>query len=79
MVVNEIWSKPDTSLAGIAIMLIPIMARRTLMRPSLSDIQPDRMRPEALPNAPTTNPPTNHGTLDSCAPNATITNAPKTM
>ena len=30
------------------------MVRSTLMRPSLSDIQPERMRPEALPKAPTT-------------------------
>ena len=38
----------------MATMEMPIMARSTLMRPSLSDIQPERMRPEALPNAPTT-------------------------
>ena len=40
--------------AGMAIMEMPIITRSTLMRPSLSDIQPDRIRPEALPKAPTT-------------------------
>ena len=38
----------------MATMQMPIMVRSTLMRPSRSDIQPDRIRPEALPNAPTT-------------------------
>ena len=33
---------------------MPIITRSTLMRPSRSAIQPERMRPEALPAAPTT-------------------------
>ena len=41
---------------GIATMEMPIIRRNTLMRPRWSDIQPERMRPEALPTAPTTRP-----------------------
>ena len=41
---------------GMAIIEMPIISRSTLSRPSASDIQPDRMRPEALPTAPTTKP-----------------------
>ena len=37
-------------------MEMAIIRRSTLMRPRTSDIQPDRMRPEALPTAPTTSP-----------------------
>ncbi len=41
---------------GMATMEMPIIRRNTLMRPRWSDIQPERMRPEALPTAPTTKP-----------------------
>ena len=37
---------------GMATAEMPIMRRRTLRRPRASDIQPDRIRPEALPAAP---------------------------
>ncbi len=37
-------------------MEMPIIKRNTLMRPRWSDIQPERIRPEALPTAPTTRP-----------------------
>ena len=40
--------------AGIANILIAIIVRNTLMRPRRSDIHPDRILPEAFPNAPTT-------------------------
>src|SRR5208282_2296317 len=58
---NSITNRPTTLpptkyRMGMATMEIPIIRRSTLMRPRWSDIQPDRIRPLALPAAPTTRP-----------------------
>ncbi len=59
---------------GMEIMEIPIINRRTLRRPSVSDIHPDRIRPEALPAAPTTNPMVAKAALEMCTLLANGTN-----